>query len=200
MEINCKFWVKGNVVASLGGNGVRSASHIQHLEFVVFTVVVDVFFFCLGWLLLVKFVVLWVIDWVTIDWLFGWCVEVVWLEEVSEVEVWVLVVYVNIVILILGDVWEVTWSAIVYWCCLEWLWFGKINLGSTGVVEVVIPVPWCRLPVIVYCPWVVMVGWLSFISVFNVDSTYYCQNQVRCESFHSRYRKVITSELDRNYC
>ena len=110
-------------------------------------------------------------------------------------EVWVLLNDINIVILILGNVWEIGWGSVINWLCFERLWFAKVNLSSSCVVEVVIPVPWSRLPVIVYCPWVVMVGWLSFISVFNVDSTYYCQYQVRCEGFHSRYREVITSEI-----
>ena len=155
----------------------------------------DVSFLWLRWLFLVKFVVLRVVDGVTVDWFVGWLIEVICLEKVTEVEVRVLVIDINKVILILRNVWEVGWGSIINWLCYERLWSAEINLGSTCVVKVVIPVPWSGLPVVVNCPWIVMVGWLSFISVFNVDSTYYCQYQVRCEGFHSRYREVITSEI-----
>merc|ERR1712048_24666 len=109
----------------------------------LFSVIVDVHWLWLWRLLFVKLVVLWVVDWVTIDWLLWWRVEFIRLEKFTEFGVSVFVDNIDICVLVLWNVWQELWESPGDWSSNEWLWGLEVDLGATGVVEVVVPVPWC---------------------------------------------------------
>ena len=123
---------------------VTTSGVIAHSVFcsIAAAVVVNVHFLFLLGRLTVEFIVLWVVDGVTIDFL-GWLrEEVVWGKEVPEVPLGLLLNDVGLVELVLGDVWVVTWGPVVDWCRLELCRFKEVDSGAPSVVKVVIPIPW----------------------------------------------------------
>jgi hypothetical protein len=53
---------------------------------------------------------------------------------------------VDVVVLVLGDVWEEARGLVFDWGGNEWGWLVEVNLGWSSVVEVVAPVSGCWLP------------------------------------------------------
>jgi hypothetical protein len=53
---------------------------------------------------------------------------------------------VDVVVLVLGDVWEEARGLVFDWSRNEWLWLGEVNLGWSSVLELVAPVSGCCLP------------------------------------------------------
>lgn len=102
------------------------------------------------WLFLLRFlvelVVLWVVDGVSIEVFLGWGVELIWLEELSEVLVVFLWLHIDVVVLVCWDVREETWGLVGDWSGNEWLWLSEVNPCWSLVVEVVVPVSWGWLP------------------------------------------------------
>ena len=126
-------------------------------KFLLFGVVMDVLFFWLWRLFLMELVVLWVVDGVTIDWL-GWLfIESVWFEEVTEFVVSVLFFNVDIIVLEFRNVWQELWESPGGWSSLEWLWLAEVNLGWSGVMEMVVPVSWCWFPWVCVCVFIMRI-------------------------------------------
>ena len=111
-----------------------------------FSMVVDVFFLFLSFLLLVKLIILWLVDRVTVDLLSWWSVELVRGEKLTETHVGVLLLDIDEVVLVLGDVWEERWEHVVDGLSRVWQWGREVDLGWSLVVKVIIPVPWSWLP------------------------------------------------------